>query len=271
MLNDLFQADRRLRISHKALLTMPGVREDLIVLLDNYLNDYMAYHQLTVDAVVQSYQAFLRRYLDDVKSFMTTGKYPIALGHKAFFNRLDYDLALILSVLTTFPRYRILDHIKNAANALKGDAVVIGVGSGLELELLALFSKADKILAYDLSISDFVRQRFNSIGVFEEEFVGQHEAFDYVFAVELLEHLSDPYAFVAMCHRSLRIGGRLFATTATNMPQCDHVYNFVDDGEFIDTVGAMGFRIEDKEDLQHASMDDHLKARNTWYVLQKTK
>lgn len=269
MLSEILDKDRRLRINYKSLLNLSETKMDLVDIVDNYLTDYALYSQLTADEIVQSYQVFIGRYLEDIKNFLTTRKYPVELGRIATFHRTDYDIALMLSIVTNKARYQIIDRVRNAAMEASGKVAVVGVGSGLELEIMRLFSPPISLEAFDLNVSGYVRHRFNAIKVYEQEFSGIEKDYDQIFAIELLEHLTDPYRFLSICHGSLKNGGKLLTTTATNMPQCDHVFNFSDSAAFLPQLKKIGFSVEVAEDFAHESMYADLKARNTWYVLRK--
>ncbi len=54
--------------------------------------------------------------------------------------------------------------------------------------------------------------------------------YDTIFAIELLEHLENPYEIMESFGRSLKKDGRLIITTARNVPQFDHLFNFTDEG-----------------------------------------
>jgi hypothetical protein len=268
---EICAADRRLRINHKAVIQQPWVRPDVMALLEGYLSAYAAYHGLSAKEVAHIYEAFVVRYAVDVEEFLRTGSYPAALGKSATFGRREYDIALILSPLTGVPRCRIVHNIAEAAMGVDGRVAVVGAGSGLELELLRRYAGAATVESFDLDVSDFVRHQFRDFEVREREFKADGEKFEWIFAVELLEHLSDPFAFLATCCAGLVRGGTLYATTATNMPQCDHLYNFLDDELFAERVEQIGFRIAHQSAIEHAANFQQLNAKNTWYALEKTR
>jgi SAM-dependent methyltransferase len=93
--------------------------------------------------------------------------------------------------------------------------------------------------------------------------------FDTVLAIELLEHVPEPYRLLEDCHDALEHGGRVVATTATNIPQFDHVFNFTSDDDFEDRTRRLGFEIDRKLSLVHAATFLDIGARNTFYVLRK--
>lgn len=90
-----------------------------------------------------------------------------------------------------------------------------------------------------------------------------------MYAIELLEHLDEPYAFMTDCCESLVPGGRLVVTTATNVPQFDHRVNFTSDEEFEERAVALGLRLEHKRVVPHAYPRTDIGARNVFYVFRK--
>jgi 2-polyprenyl-3-methyl-5-hydroxy-6-metoxy-1,4-benzoquinol methylase len=50
-------------------------------------------------------------------------------------------------------------------------------------------------------------------GNFADDLVQKAGAFDAVMAVEILEHVENPFSFIRQCSRLLRPGGKLFLTT----------------------------------------------------------
>ena len=86
---------------------------------------------------------------------------------------------------------------------------------------------------------------------------------------ELLEHLDQPYAFLADCRESLSPGGQLVVTTAANVPQFDHKYNFVPDDEFERRAALLGLAVEHQRVIPHAYPRTDISARNVFYVLKK--
>ena len=143
------------------------------------------------------------------------------------------------------------------------------MGSGLELEIINKVNNRINVDAYDICITEFVSRFKNVFNVIEGEFKGSYSVYDHIIAIELLEHLEDPFKFLQLCYNSLRKEGVLATTTATNMPQFDHLYNFDDDNYFKGKVENIGYLISIKEDLPHSYMIKDLNAKNTWYLLKK--
>lgn len=131
-----------------------------------------------------------------------------------------------------------------------GNCLVVGVGSGLELVLLR--NKFKNIDAYDLSISDFCKDKFSDLNLYEKKFSPRFRLkYDAIYAIELLEHLECPYEILSNFSQSLKKNGRLIVTTIRNVPQFDHLYNFSNEYEFEKNVKNLGFDILQKEVTKH--------------------
>jgi hypothetical protein len=208
-------------------------------------------------------------YLNDVREFEKSGKYPFQLRKTCFFERVQYDIALLLSVVLTEPRHRIMKACMREALRLNKDALILGIGTGLELELIQSSENPIEICAYDIEVSPFIRKNFKELQVHEQEYTGQHSNCEAIFAIELLEHLSDPLGFCELIHESLEIGGRFVTTTAKNIPQQDHLYNFDNDEDFESELIRIGFRITEKEKIKHKSLFNDINSANTFYVLTR--
>ena len=111
---------------------------------------------------------------------------------------------------------------------LKGAAVLdVGCGGGLLSEALA--SEGATVTAIDLS-SELIETaklhllesgrevdyRQVSVEALAEELPG---SFDAITCMELLEHVPDPAALLAACHRLLKPGGQLFVSTLNRTPK----------------------------------------------------
>jgi 2-polyprenyl-3-methyl-5-hydroxy-6-metoxy-1,4-benzoquinol methylase len=131
----------------------------------------------------------------------------------------------------------------------------IGCGPGIEIELVK--GKTQSLTAYDLDIDPFLSHAHPSVDFCNTFFDGSGDArYDTIYLIEILEHLSDPLALLESCKKVLAPNGRLHLTTATNLPQFDHRYNFEPSHE-----------TRFKEDIEHAYMTTDIEARNRYYVL----
>lgn len=267
MLNELFEHDRWLRIAGSKLLKSPFYNEHVYKKTAVFLEEYVKFYDLNVDQVLKMYNDFTVEYSNHIREFLKTGKYPYQNSLTVNLDRIDYDIVLILSVLISVHRHRIFCNLFNAIQKLKDNSLVIGVGSGLELDYFN--GEPQNVTAYDITISKHVFQKFNRINIREEYFKGAKDGYRNIFAIELLEHLSDPLDFIRMVYDSLVIDGLFHCTTATNIPQIDHLYNFDDEVGFERELQLIGFQIIEKEIIFHESIDSKLIASNTWYILKK--
>ena len=262
----LIQASRKLKMDYEeATEDAPESAARVRLAAASFLERYAAFNQISQDAAVASYMETMRRYVHDIRVFQATGKYPLEIDpQQKELGRTDYDLILILSILVTRHRCAIMEEIMKIS--LPGRALVIGVGSGVELGFVQAPNGGD---AYDLHINSFARQAFSQWNFHETWYCPNGVLYGAVYAIELLEHLDEPYAFVADCHRSLLPGGRLVATTAADMPQFDHRYNFVSDEDFERRVCGLGFEVEFKRLLPHQCTQTDINSRNVFYVFRR--
>jgi hypothetical protein len=241
-------------------------------LLDRALGDFAHFHGVLAEDVLADYLNFVRSYSKDLKTFWKEGKYPLELEEAPRpIERISYDVALIVSTLVSIPRFRIMKEIaKICESGDLGKVALVGIGPGLELDIVREHAGGSELIGFDPNVSGFAEQRFGREIVRAEIFDGGPPVYDYIFAIELLEHLEDPDGFVEACHSALKSGGRFVCTTAVNMPQFDHVTNF-DDARFEGSCAALGFEQSTRLDLEHHYMvpSDQFAAKNVFYTLQK--
>jgi hypothetical protein len=268
----LLKASRKLELEYE--LASTDASESAIKVrgaVIDFLEGYAIFNHISQDAALASYMETNRRYVTDIQTFIATGKYPLEIDPQLKgLGRTDYDLSLIISVLVAPHRLVIMEEIMKTA--IFGKPLVIGVGSGMELGFIQAPEGGD---AYDLYINAFARQAFPKWKFHEELYRPSDRRYEAIYAIELLEHLAEPYAFVADCGKSLAPGGRFVTTTASNVPQFDHCYNFVSDEDFETKVLDMGFEMEIKRIIPHEyrlmgiRSRDALQARNVFYIFRK--
>ena len=267
MLSKIFEKDRWMRIAYGKLLKSPNYNEDIINRIDLFLESYAEFYKLSINDIISIYNNFTNNYSNDIRQFLKTGKYPFELDIKRSLSRLDYDIVLILSVVLSEHRHRIFNQLILSANSSSSDIVLIGVGSGLEIEFLN--REKNRITAYDISISDFAKTMYSDTKMVESYFDGTEKSLSRIYAIELVEHLSDPFAFLKMIYDSMMFGGQFFFTTATNVPQIDHLANFPDMVGFESKLKQIGFTIEQNIAIIHESIDSKLNASNNWFEVKK--
>jgi hypothetical protein len=267
MLSEIFEKDRLIRIAHNKLQNSIYYNPEIVTKIDNFLNCYAKFYDLSVDNVITIYNNFTYNYSIDIRDFLKTGKYPSELGVERVINRIDYDIFLIVSVVSTIHRHRIFNQLLQSSLGGSSDITLIGVGSGLEIEFLDRSS--NRITAYDISISDFVKSKYTDVKIIEGYFDGTEYNLSKIYAIELVEHLSDPIKFLKLIYSSLIDGGQFFFTTATNVPQIDHMYNFPDMNDFESKLRDIGFDIETNNFIPHEYILSKLDASNNWFGVKK--
>lgn len=262
----LLETSRKLELDHEqATMEADDGAAAIRIATEKYLDGYAAFNGLGTEAALASYLGTIRRYVGDIRAFMETGKYPLEINPKQWdISRCDYDVFLMLTILVTKHRCAIMEEI--VKHPPEGLPLVIGVGSGVELNFIGAVDGGE---AYDLYINPFARQAFPAWRFHEELYRPGSRKYGTIYAIELLEHLDDPYAFVAGCHASLPVGGKLVATTAVNVPQFDHRYNFVSDDDFERRIADLGFAVEAKRVIPHDYANMKIGARNVFYVLKR--
>ena len=270
MIEAIVRQDRRLRISHAELLKQASAPDRALVeRIDRYIDIFCGLRGLTEQVFLREYNAFIARYTEDMKRFKETGRYPLEDPEFAAAapDRVAYDAALLLSVLVSGHRFQIFKALDQLSFPL-GRTAIIGAGPGLELHLLS--GRASAIDVYDLTIDEAMARHHATARFHRAAFERGAGRFDTILAIELLEHVQEPYRLLEDCHDALESGGRVVVTTATNIPQFDHVFNFISDDDFEAHARGIGFEIEHKQPVIHAATFLDIGARNTFYLLRKT-
>jgi len=264
MIDAIAQHNPPLRLQHRFLkksCRSPRVLEAVAA----YLAAYCDHGGISAAETSAAIDKFVARYQRDLTAFQKTGRYPRELGQDDFdLSRTEYDLFLIASMLFTRHRFRIAELLAGQEPS-RAAAAFIGVGSGVEL---ALAPRARHSVAFDLSVSDFVRGRFPGVVFQERHFTGgQEAAYDVVYAIELLEHLDDPQALLRDVHAALVPGGTFVCTIAVNVPQFDHALN-MEAGAFEAAVSEL-FAVRYMERIPHDYRMSGIDAENVMYHLER--
>jgi SAM-dependent methyltransferase len=240
--------------------------------LESYTIAYLAEKSEEHGAFDEIYFNFIRSYNKDMKIFVLTGKYPLQTdANRSALGRFEYDIVLLFSCLFSEHRFRIMQLI-NEQSSIVNCGLFIGCGPGLEIELVK--SSIQKLYAYDLSINDFLLTKHPTVQFKEAYFTGEDDnlRYDSIYLIELLEHLSEPYVLLRQCQNVLSENGKIFLTTATNIPQFDHLYNFeASNQDFEEKIKKMGLSISFMEDIPHQFITLDIGAKNRFYILKKDR
>ena len=239
---------------------------DFWVAIDDFLEKYCSFYNISAEEAARSIEKFNERYQADIGQFLRTGKYPYEIGDMDFeLTRQEYDLFLISSMMFTGHRHAIGKWLYDL-NISEGNKAFIGVGSGLELKLVGA---TGEVTAFDLSISEFARKSFSHVSFVEDYFVAEEKSLDVVYAIEILEHVRDPFDLVATVATALKPGGIFYCSIAVNIPQFDHLLN-MNDREFEKQICSL-FTIEEKVPVPHDYRLDDVGAHNILYALKKKR
>ncbi len=193
--------------------------------IDTYMGEYCDANNLSIEAVLAAKEKFTKRYLNDLAHFSESGHYPVQPVCTTFtLTRIEYDIVLILSFLLERHRFAIADWL--AQQHYSGSILSVGIGPGVELGIITEYlGNKVSLLGFDLDVSPYVMSRYDDM-IKKEHFSPGSECFDFILLIEILEHLVDPTELLNNTISVLKQGGRMLLTTAIDMPQFDHVYNF---------------------------------------------
>jgi 2-polyprenyl-3-methyl-5-hydroxy-6-metoxy-1,4-benzoquinol methylase len=218
--------------------------------IDGYLNDYCRFYGLTPNDVQQVREGFVRQYQLDLANFAESRKYPQQLQNQIWTGgRVEYDVILIVSFLLEKHRFRMASWL--AGHLHEKNILCIGIGPGVELGIVSEFlvGNGRKVFGYDVTVSDFVRSRYGD-SVRQEYFHSGVRRYEAILLIEILEHLADPESLISLTAKSLSVNGRLFLTTAIDIPQFDHLYNFVP-GEIVGMLANNGLQVDSLVEVGH--------------------
>ncbi len=256
-------------IHYSKLLENPSIDYKLLgILISNFVS-YVNYYNLSDEQIYDKHMFFLNEYNMHLKEFEKTNKYPYQTRVSFRKKRIDYDISLLCSAFLTHHRYCIFKTLYNRINARRDQSVVIiGIGPGIELSILK--DKSDNIFAYDTDISKFIRDAYPKVYFFKNDFVHENnKMYDKIVLIELLEHLKDPSNLLTAAMRSLKSNGRIHFTTAVNIPQFDHLYNFeLNDSNLEKWILSNNFEIVYKLDIPHNYLIN-TNTYNCYYIIKR--
>ncbi len=232
--------------------------DDLIIRkLSDLLFEYSRFYSLSPDNISEKYMFFLKEYKNDVKYFIENDVY-----YKGPIDRQQYDIALIISAILTEHRRKIMKELLSINN--KEKMCIIGVGPGVELSIIS----PDKADIYDTALPDFTRQYFSKKGLSlnKKEFV-KEKIYSNIFAIELLEHISDLDRLLKDIRDSLNEEGFFYTTYAFNVPQRDHLTN-LNEKKIEEIFSDIGFEIHKRIYIEHETLVKELKPYNIFYHMK---
>lgn len=266
-IGSIIKKNKILQLLDNRVVTSLIYDEYLATVIKNYTTAYLEANNVGLDPG-KIYSRFIRNYNRDMAKFAETGKYPLEIdAQRKALERYDYNIVLLFSCLFSVHRFRIMQLI-DGMSLKSSNGLFIGCGPGLELELVK--AKIDNLYAYDLTIDSFLLAKHPEVQFREEYFTGENASvsFDCIYLIELLEHLEKPYDLLERCRNVLSHGGKIYLTTATNIPQFDHLYNFESGHEiFEEKIQALGLSIEYMEEIMHQSLTLDIGAKNRFYIL----
>jgi len=270
MVKNLIKENRLFSILHDRVRSSEHFDQNLSDFVIDYIDEYSQYKGLAEADLEDIYVDYIKRYNKDLKIFKTTGLFPFEItGFTNSPNRVSYNIILLLSIIMSAHRLRIMQIINNYSENVLGPVMVIGCGPGFEIELLK--KNNSEIDAFDLEIDPFLISKHPEVAFKCEYFDGRgSKKYNSIFLIELLEHLDRPYEILANCNNVLNTDGRVFLTTATDIPQFDHLYNF--EGSHVNfdlRVQEIGFKVEFMEDIPHKYLTSDFNSKNRFYTLKK--
>ena len=268
-IKQLISENRLLSSLHDRVMSSPHYEKQLYDVLVKYTRDYL---EESSDPSVSEeiYLSFIRSYNKDMKIFAKTGKFPLAIDeYRSPPSRFEYDIILLFSCLFSEHRFRIMQ-LLDQKSSIANCGLFIGCGPGLEIELVK--NNFQKLYAYDLSINEFLLDKHPSVHFNETYFTGENDdlRYDSIYMIELLEHLREPYILLEKCQKVLSEKGKIYLTTATNIPQFDHLYNFeASHQDFEKKIQNIGLSISFMEEIPHQYITLDIGAKNRFYILEK--
>jgi SAM-dependent methyltransferase len=250
--------DRVLSLSLRAVFEMQGER--LGPVAGALLGFAQAFYPADfVERYVARVQALgrMQRRFDQNPCVETLGDPAAAV------ERTDYDLALLLSIVTAHHRFEILQALERfyaRAPRSGGRLACIGIGTGYELVLAARALRQWRIEGYDTDTRAHATTRalFDHFGLdaggmtlgqafaIDPPAEAARGAYDAMVLCELLEHVADPLAYLRAVRAGLRPEGRAFVTMAVRLAQEDHVFLYADAAACRAQIAEAGLLVEEE-------------------------
>lgn len=241
-------------------ITLKKMKEERIFPFAQEICDFINYRG--VEKPLESYSkrcAFLNKLQEnfEIKNSYEVSSYndikPI--------ERESYNLALLLSFLTTNHRFEILDSFTKFLKLDQKEPctlLFIGIGTGYEVKLAYDYLNNCEIKAYDSSLESIEYSKdllafFNcplhclcsdSFPLEAKESLDVYnEKYDKIIICELLEHLEQPNLALLNLKKFLAPKGKMYLTMAINIAQEDHIYHYSKISQARNQVMFCGYKI----------------------------
>jgi SAM-dependent methyltransferase len=246
---------------------VPYVQSPAFLEIAHAVERILQANEIAPDDLAKHYFRFSERYSRDLGEFSKSQKYPMECPPSAAPDKISYAIFLLLSPLMTAHRFLLFDQLLKYRTKYNIIAV-IGSGIGLEVELLV--NHANRIVACDPEPPAINAPALSNTRVqyTKTAFSQNPGSYDAIFAIEVLEHLTDPWPLILECVRSLKPGGNLIFSTAVNVPQFDHLYKFSAE-EVPVFCNKHSFVIHSHTDIPHIYRFSNVQALNQFFVISK--
>ena len=220
-----------------------------------------------LEAAIKGYGSFAIDSMRRQKRFEREGTYPAKTFEQAsqevYLNAEhmteQYLPGLLLSHYLWGHHYRQIEYFKTfVLPALRAqqttDFVEVGVGTGIYSRIALEENSGICGVGYEISplSMQFAQRHLTAYGLshrysmeLRDILVSPPERrFQWVFCVEVLEHMEDPVALLRALKNLAVPGGKLFVTAALNAAHADHIYLYRKPQDVLDQVAEAGLNVE---------------------------
>jgi 2-polyprenyl-3-methyl-5-hydroxy-6-metoxy-1,4-benzoquinol methylase len=216
-----------------------------------------------LDEACEDYRWLCDVMLEEDLFFRRHGRYRLSSFAEALTNvyadavfMRHYMNGLLLTHLWWRPHTHMLQFFRDVflpANPPGFSHLEIGPGHGLLLHLAATAPHCGTVEAWDISAASIAATRaaLDALGgarhavLMLRDFAAAPDGrFQSIAFAEVLEHLEDPRAALAILRDLLAPGGRLYLSTPVNAPAPDHLHLFSTPEEIVEMVREAGFDIQ---------------------------
>ena len=234
---------------------------DYVAIASDFLNKYSRYLKSIgkdFDYAIECYLKVVADMVYEQVQFYQTGMYSSKsfndVNKKVYQNTavMEYHMeGLLLSQILWDQHYRMLKFFLTHLPQYKDNIrsyLEIGGGHGLYVsQALKILNPDVRIDVIDISPTaiKIAKQFIESptVNFFEEDIFNfkAFQPYDFIVMGEVLEHVEDPVAMLAVTRKLLNDEGVMYITVPTNAPAIDHVFLFNSIAEIIDIIIQSGY------------------------------